>query len=50
MDTSGNETSQLFVLPEEIAGKPMEFRFGVSTIIPAEHTLILKLVRTIYKL
>jgi len=50
MDTSGNETSQLFVLPKEIVGKPMEFRFGVSTNTPGVHTLILKSVRIIYKL
>jgi len=49
-DTSGIETSQLFILPAEIAGKPTEFRFGVTTNTPGEHTLILKTVRIIYKL
>lgn len=50
MDTSGNETSQLFVLPKEIVGKPTEFRFGMITNTPGEHTLTLKSVRIIYKL
>jgi hypothetical protein len=50
MDTSGNETSQLFVLPKGIVGKPAEFRFGVITNTPGEHTLTLKSVRIIYKL
>jgi hypothetical protein len=50
MDTSGNETSQLFVLPKEIVGKPTEFRSGIITNTPGEHSLTLKSVRIIYKL
>jgi hypothetical protein len=42
MDTSGNETSQLFILPVEIVGKAMEFRFGLTTNTPGDHLLILK--------
>jgi len=49
MDTSGNETSQLFILPSEIVGKPTEFRFGLTTNTAGEHTLILKEVRIINK-
>jgi hypothetical protein len=50
MDTSGNETNQLFVLPQEIVSKPLEFRLGVVTNTPGEHTLTVKSVRIIYKL
>ena len=49
-DTSGNETTKLFVLPKEIVGKPIEFRFGMVTNTPGEHTLTLKSVRIIDKL
>jgi Dolichyl-phosphate-mannose-protein mannosyltransferase len=48
MDTSGNETSQLFILPGEIVGKATEFRFGLTTITPSEHMLVLKKVRILY--
>jgi hypothetical protein len=50
MDTSGNETSQLFILPVEIVGKAMEFRFGLTTNTPGDHLLILKKVSIIYNL
>jgi len=49
MDTSGNETNQLFILPSEIVGKPTEFRIGLTTNTPGEHALTLKSVRIIYK-
>jgi hypothetical protein len=49
-DTSGNETTKLFVLPKEIVGRPTEFRFGMVTNTPGEHTLTLKSVRIIDKL
>lgn len=50
MDTSGNDTGQLFILPGEIVGKATEFRFSITTNTPGEHTLILKEVRIIYKI
>jgi len=50
MDTSGNLTSQLFILPSEVLSKPTEFRFGVTTNTPGEHSLILKSVRILHKL
>jgi hypothetical protein len=49
-DTSGNETTQLFILPSEIVGKPTEFRFGITTNTPGDHILTLNKVRIIYKL
>ena len=49
LDTSGNETRQLFILPNEIIGKPTEFRFGLTTNTPGEHSLVLRTVRIINK-
>jgi hypothetical protein len=49
MDTSGNETTRLFILPSEVVGKPTEFRFGLTTNTPGDHMLILKKVRILYK-
>jgi Dolichyl-phosphate-mannose-protein mannosyltransferase len=50
IDTSGNETSQLFILPGEIVGKTTELRFGLTTNTPGEHTLILKKVNINYEM
>jgi len=50
LDTSGNETSRLFILPSEIVGKRTEFRFGLTTNTPGEHALTLKKVSIIYKM
>jgi hypothetical protein len=42
MDTSGNQTNQLFILPPEIVGKQTEFRFRIITNTTGEHTLNIK--------
>jgi hypothetical protein len=48
-NTSGNETTQLFIIPSEIVGKPTEFRLGLNTNTPGKHILILKTISIINK-
>lgn len=46
-NTSGNETTQLFIIPSEIVGKPTEFRFRLNINTPGEHMLVLKTIAII---
>jgi hypothetical protein len=46
-NTSGNETTQLFIIPSEIVSKPTEFRFGLNINTPGEHILVLKTITII---
>ena len=41
-NTSGNLTSETFILPDEVANKPVEFRLNVITEGKGEHTLTIK--------
>ena len=41
-DTSGNLTSETFILPDEVANKQVEFRLYVITEGKGEHTLTIK--------
>ena len=47
-NTSGNLTSETFVLPDEVANKPVEIRFYVITEGKGEHTLTIKKANTVH--
>jgi hypothetical protein len=47
MDTSGNLTKNLFILPGEIVEKPLKFRLGIIANSSGEHELTVKRARII---
>jgi Dolichyl-phosphate-mannose-protein mannosyltransferase len=48
MDTSGNLTKNLFILPGEIVEKPLKFRLGIIANSSGEHELTVKRARIIF--
>jgi Dolichyl-phosphate-mannose-protein mannosyltransferase len=50
MDTSGNLTKNLFILPSEIVERPIKLRLGIISNSSGEHELSIKTARVIYAL
>jgi hypothetical protein len=50
MDTSGNLTKNLFILPSEIVERPTKLRLGIISNSSGEHELSVKSARVIYAL
>jgi hypothetical protein len=50
MDTSGNLTKNLFILPSEIVERPIMLRLGIISNSSSEHELTVKSARVIYPL
>lgn len=48
MDTSGNLTSKLFLLPGNIVDRPLKFRLGIESDSSGEHVLAVKGAAIIY--